>query len=118
MVGIIVVVVVVVVVVLVLVLVLLLLVLHLLVSLLLWTQAFSCEAIACACNHTTHAAYGVNCVCVCGVFVVIAVCFVHGVCGVCYVVTHKINFVTACKNMHGLIDAELAHQRQKQLVDV
>ena len=30
----------------------------------------------------------------------------------------KIDFVTACKNMHGLIDAKLAHQRQKQLVDV
>ena len=30
----------------------------------------------------------------------------------------KIDFVTACKNMHGHIDAELAHQRQKQLVDV
>ena len=30
----------------------------------------------------------------------------------------KIDFVTACKNMHGPIDAELAHQRQKQLVDV
>ena len=30
----------------------------------------------------------------------------------------KIDFVTACKNMHGLMDAKLAHQRQKQLVDV
>ena len=30
----------------------------------------------------------------------------------------KIDFVTACKNMHGLIDAKLAHQRQKQLVDL
>ena len=30
----------------------------------------------------------------------------------------KIDFVTACKNMHGLIDAKLAHQRQKQLVNV
>ena len=65
------------------------------------TQAFSCEAIRSAVNVSRepiscpkHVVYGVNCVCVCvcGVFVVIAVCFVHGVCGVCYVVTQKNRF--------------------------